>query len=1238
MVRSRHMEGTMGKWLLGLGILLLTVSLAWGQTSNSTITGTVRDQSGGVIPGAEVIITNTATGVSASTLTNDAGMYFHPGAIPGPYQITVDWPGMAKKEVTFTVRVAQKLSIDLVLTPGELSTTVEVSDVTPVVTLSNATVASTVERARIEQLPMNGREIFTLLKMLPGSEGDGRRMFGLHTMAQEWVVDGVPVQDQRWSMVLDGYNPGLGAIQEFTVNSSAISAKDSKPSNVIIATKSGTDSFHGSLYEVTRNSGFGVARRRTDYFAKPPLLIRHEFGANAGAPVYIPGIYDGRGKTFWFFNYEGFRQREPITRGFSVPTAAMRAGDFSELRDAQGRLLTLYDPWTTDPTTSERQPFRHNGKLNVIDPARMSPVAKYLFDITPLPTTSANPLVDTNLWRQTPYSWDKTVYITRIDHRFSEKDSIFGRFTMHNINNLTTYTGHGVTWNMGYLNDVAGWKISRDRARHGVITWYHTFSPTFHNELLVSGRYHSGRGTTGKDELAKNWYDELKMPNPFGAYDWPQFTGTGLSGYAITGPGWDQEGETYYNVDNNTTAIKGKHQITFGGRYRRDHLNLLPNNGGQASVSFNTLATALYDSKSSPVNPQVVPQTGHNLANMFIGSSTYNARLMRNWVYLRSGNTALYFQDDWKATPRLTLNLGLRWEYWPAYREKRNLVVGFDEAGKRSVLGTSMQSMYDFSATLPSIVNAYQNLGWNYTTYDEIGLPQELVDPRSKNFGPRLGLAYRALDGKKSFVIRGGYSLSYFAIDVNSWINDMTGNTPFSGTFTYNPDEAVQSPDGIPRYTLRSTPLFINGVNDRNVISFDQPRGITRGSASATSFARNLPDSRSHSWNFTLEKEVMASTVVRARYVGSHTDNLLQFMSLNDEVPPYIWYMTTGQQLPTGEFASVARRPYDQQVLGNVRRFESTGWGNTQSASLELERRFNQGLGFQLSYVMTNALYAGSRSTIPGLHMYLPNTVSSDYDTRNRFLNYQRDTGIPKHRVQWNWLADLPFGRGKLLGGNAGGVLDKFIGGWQLAGIGSIRSNWFTLPTGNWNITGEPIKMYGYQYPIQNCTSGTCIPGYLWWNGYIPANRINSVDANGKPNGYMGVPDDYKPAVSPLIPWGSTTLPANAPPGTNVASFWDTNNVWVPLKDGSVQRLGYNNNLHPWRNQYLPGVRQWRLDVSLYKNLPITEEVGLRINLDVFNVFNAPNNPNSIGGDGFLNTRSSGIDPRVMQVGLHLKW
>jgi hypothetical protein len=208
----------------------------------------------------------------------------------------------------------------------------------------------------------------------------------------------------------------------------------------------------------------------------------------------------------------------------------------------------------------------------------------------------------------------------------------------------------------------------------------------------------------------------------------------------------------------------------------------------------------------------------------------------------------------------------------------------------------------------------------------------------------------------------------------------------------------------------------------------------------------------------------------------------------------------------------------------------------------------------------------------------------------------------------------------------------------QIAGTGHWRTNHWTLPTNIYPTSGNPIEIYGYKYPIEDCRSGVCFPGYLFWNGYIPANRINSVDASGRPNGVMGVPAEYKAAAQPVIPWGSTALPANAPANTRLQDFWDTNTVWLPLTNGTVQRTTFDDQLHPWRNQYLRGVNQWFMDASLFKFVNLTEKVQLRFNIDFFNVLNIPNNPTGISGDGILGTRNSGSPARVTQLTVRVQW
>lgn len=1235
----------MHKWLTLIVLVVVIVPSAWPQASTGRLSGTVRDQSGGVIPNVSVTLTHPATAVTSQTRTNEAGFYIFPGLTPGSYRVSVEAPGMQRFESLFTVEVSQSVVIDPALKPGPTGTTVEVKgDVTPLVTVDNPTLRTGMERERIDQLPLNGRAFDMLLMLLPGNEG--LRTFGYSEGSREYISDGAAQLDRQWADERYSF-VGLDSIQEFTVESNAVSAKLSRPANVIVSTRSGTNRIHGSVFETHRNNAIGLARTRTDVYSKAPPLIRNEFGASAGGPLVLPKIYNGKDRTFWFFSYEALQFVNSITQGYTLPTTAMRNGDFSGLFDSQGRLQTLYDPWTTDPKTGARQPFSYGGKLNAIDPKRISPVAKYLFSITPPPSNNVNPLIDNNWWGPSMGGGKRWMTTTRVDHRFSPHDSFYavlklgnGREWCGNLGNCQTYYGDPGPGGMQYLNRVAGWQYYAYPQKSLATSWVHIFSPTVFNELLVSGRRQVFRGGDGDGSgigADVNWADTLGLPNPFHTKNWPQFSSTGLSSYRMTTNNTKLNAFNYIIVEDNFTKIRGKHELQAGIHMRANILNVFSSAySGTTALNWGSMATSLLDPKSTLDNPQAVPQTGNNLANMFLGVSVLTNTFNRSMSYWREKDYGLYLQDNFKATSRLTLNMGLRWEYWPPFREKNYNMVGFDRANHAIVTASDLNTMMALGATLPSLVATYQSQGIKFETAEQAGLPRTLVETAKRNFGPRLGVAYRALGGRSSFVVRGGYSVSYFNLPVSHWFGTNNTSTPLQGTYNYNPNDATQSPDGYSNWLLRNVPVYVDGMNTQNAVNLAQPRGITIGSAVVNYLSPTIRVPRVNSWNLTLEKEVVPGTLARVRYLGSHQSGLRQLYNYNATTPTYIWYASTGLPQPTGTYANVATRFYDQQAYGNIVEYRQSGWSNYEGMHLELNRRYKKGYGFQVFWVMSNSLITANN--VAEVNQFMPGAVPADYHARDVFLYYMRDNGIPKHRVQWNWLVDLPFGNGKPLGRNASGLLQKLIGGWQFAGLGTLRSTYFTLPTTNWNFTGEKVQIYGYKYPIQDCRGGTCIPGYLWWNGYISPNQINSRDAKGNPNGYEGIPANYKPAVTPLIPWGSTAMPPNAPAGTNISTYWDTNNVWIPLKNGTVQRTTYGPGLHPWQNQYMPSVRQWRMDASLFKTVAIHEEVKLRFNADFFNVLNAPGNPNTIGADGFLNCRSSAQIPRVLQLSLRLSW
>jgi hypothetical protein len=1218
--------------ILAVGLLSLSASL-YSQSSTARVSGTVRDQSGAVIPRTAVSATNAATGTTNRAAANEAGVYIFPSLIPGAYRITAESAGMRRYEATLTVQVQQNAVVDIVLQPGQTTTTVEVVDVTPLVTSDSPTLGHVLERQRIEQLPINGRFITSLLVTVPGMEGS--RAYGMREGSQEFVLDGSALSDRN-----NGGNirrpPGLDTIQEFKVENNSSSAKFNRPTTVVMSTRSGTNQLHGSLFETHRNNAIGKARQREDFYAKPPQLIRNEFGASAGGPVVLPKLYNGKNRTFWFFAYEGYRNIAPTTKGFSVPTEAMRNGDFRGLRDSQGRQFTIYDPLTTDTTTWLRQPFSHGGQTNVINPSRISPLSKYLYSITPLPTQPAvNPLVEDNYLGPVPNTSRQWTVTTRFDHRFSDRDQVYGRYTQGDLSSFRDFIS------LPALDGVASTKRDLAPNKSVALSYTKSFSPTFFNEFTASVARERWSTSTG-DPTVK-YADALNLPNPLNVSGWPGIYETGFSNFYYETENTQASYFTYVIADNNATKIQGKHEFQFGFHYRYDQLNALAEQQqNQGNHNFATGATSLFDSSSTRTNPLAAPFSGHNAANMYLGIMNYSNQFVRGYFYMRAKEYAVYFQDNYKVTPRLTLNMGLRWERWPAFREKNNLLTTFDPAKRAIVLGNDLGTMYQLGATLPSIVNRLTSLGTKFLTYQEAGRPQSLMSSTPRNFGPRLGFAYRAGDGKKAFVVRGGYRIAYFPIPLRPWTARMRSNAPLTARFRTSLTDATLTPDGIGNYGLRSVPTVIAGSNSRNEVTLTNANSLTRGSLRSSYFAESQPDPRIQDWNFTVEKEVMPNVLARFAYVGNHGSHLEQYYSYNETTPDYIWFASTGQPLPTGEFSGVARRPYDQTVYGTVEEYRKSGWSNFHGVQLELERRYSKGYAYQFFYVMGNSLAAGGQgfsgtSVVPATNQFLPGAVPEDFDARNRLLSYQRDTTTPKHRVRWNWIADLPVGRDKWIGRNAGRGLDALIGGWQVAGMGSFRSNYFALPTGYYP-TGEPIQRYGYKYPIQDCRSGACRPGYLWWNSYIPANQINSKDSSGRPNGVMGVPDNYKPAAAPLIKWGSTALPPNAPANTVVSQFWDTNTAWIPLKNGTVQRTVFNDGLHPWRQQYLPGVGLWGLDASIFKTVAITEQVRLRFNADFFNVLNRPGNPNNISANGILSTFTSGQAARELQLTLRLSW
>lgn len=1221
----------------GLCYLLFCIALSplAAQTGAGRIQGTVKDASGAIIPNAKIVAVQVETGNSFETVSNPTGFFMFPSVQPGKYRLTAESSGLEKWQGELLLQSGQEAVIDPVLKVGGTSTAITVAgDVTPLVTTTSATLSNVVERARIEELPLNGRFFQNLLTLTtPGLEGGASapQPYGLRDQVVQFVQDGASITDANVGQVTTR-PPGLDTIQEYRLDMSVPSAKYSAAVTAVLSTRSGTNQAHGGLFYTGRNNGFGVARKRQDFWDKPPQLIRNEYGASLGGPVILPKLYNGKDRTFFFFAWEAFSSRSGTTMDTNVPTAAMRSGDFSQLTDGQGRPITLYDPWSTGSKAQNYSRVPYVG--NVIPISQRSPFAAYYYSVLPAANQPDNPSVASNWFGPNPNSRNDWTYTVRIDHRLGQNDQIYGRYTIGNRILLTRRPN-----NTSPITSDFFWNSqdNTERMQSGTFTWNHTFGPSFFVETIVTGSRMDWKFDLLEPTATQILTDKLGVPNPFNLRGAPSLSNIGfdLEGIGVIPRTEDTKPIT---GEQNYMLVRGKHQLEFGWRYKRMMLDVLPDQPAAGTINFASQATGLYD-PSTGTAYNSFPRTGDNNANFFLGiAGAYNQTMPAPEYVMRSNEVSGYLQDNWKITPSLTLNLGLRYDFMQPLIDTNGINAVFDIKNHAIVRTASVDDLIRRGATTQTFVDRYKAIGVNFETTKEAGIGDNLVNVSQRNFGPRVGFAYNWKLGRRSMVVRGGYGEYRFSLGTRLF-NVQRGNAPLQGTVANNINSAAQSPDGFANYGLRSAPTIIAGTSAaRNAISPTAANAIPRG-VSVNAFAPKLPFPMAREWNLTFETEIMRNTLLRVAYVGTAGRNLEQGVQMNGQASNYVWYATTGEPLPTGAFAPVARRSYDQTTYGNITVYQMSGYSNYNGLQVEMQRRFSNGLGFQWFYVMSNAMWVGSGSQILGTSSavpdpvtYLPGTVPSDFDAYNRFLNYSRDPDIPKHRVNWNVLYDLPFGHGKKWLSNSGGLLNRIVGGWQVASYSTMNSRYWSLPTGNWGYLGN-VEVYGTKYPIEDCRSGQCIAGYLYYNGYIPANLINSHDAQGRPNGVMGVPANYQPASKPIWP-----MPASPNKSDPNYSLYDSNLVFIPLKNGTQQRVAYDTGLHPWRNQYIPGPWAWQVNSSVFKIIPINERFKLRLNMDAFNVFNRPGIVLPEASTGILSLRNSNNGARELQWTLRLNW
>jgi hypothetical protein len=1242
-------QGNLRTRITGL-LALLCASLAgfvlvppaYSQTGTATVTGTVTDSTHSLVTQANVTLTDTLTGVARTAKTSDVGIYYF-GAVPiGSYKVTANKQGFDEWLGTFTLEVGQNAVVNATLKLGSSTTIVQVTGAAAPIDTTSGTVADIKDSNQIRELPLNGRQIGLLFDLTAGVESGsgGARVNGMKVGSLDINLDGV-TQVDRFGGGMVRVQPGIETIQEFRIETSGSDASFDQPATVILATRSGTNLLHGGAYEYIRdNTVIGPARLRSDPVnVQVPELIRNEFGAYAGGPIYIPHVYNGRDKSFWFFDYEGLRdtERSSVLQPW-VPTAAMWAGDLSNAYDVgTGKAITIYNPATTGAAPNfQRTPFPNNQI-----PGPLSQTAAALKALTALPTNTNNPFVAPNFTATYPAVRHTNTLTPKIDENLSDKDRLSVRYTRSWTNNaveggyfanpINDQSGMGTSAQDYYINNVG-------------VNYTRTISPTWLNELLVG----VNRSAVHYGTLADftNWDSKLGVPNPFGVTGWPTMYTSEASGSYF---GWDSDNVHNQNltsetIDDNVTWNHGKHTLQFGGRVRREQNNVRENQQAQGSHSWDPA----YTSDWSPSAFAKAPDTGSGFAELLLGVPDYlSNQYNRGYFYFRQSEVGLYLSDKLKATPRLTLNLGLRWDDFTPYSENRLVIPYQPESKNFEVISPDNVSVNQMPGIPSAVLQSWSSLGLTWQTAKSVGYPSALFRSIHHDFGPRLGIAYQI---GHNTVIRGAYGIYYVPMPLSLLLQSTRNNPPLNLRFANNPYNNTNVPADAMGNTGKNSAYYGNypyvvtpastDYLPAATVDINSPQGLSPFANGATVWdGPNWNDERQQTWNITLEHELPKQIGLRLSYIGAYGQNLEQQYAIDDQEPKYSYALRTGLT-PPGQ-ADLLRPQPAWSLIG----INHTGFSHDNSAQVEVRRRFANGISFQAFYTYVRALTTtdpggfqdgntginggggsgnlggNGGATVPE-NIEILGEPNLSYQQRRR-LAYFNNTTIPPHRITFNGVFDLPFGRGRRFGNNISTPLDYVIGGWQLATIGTWNSGlWMGINTGLVQ-TGN-VRIPASQRPVMNFGGDR---QRLWFIGSFDPAQASNVTGN----------------LTNLIP-ENVAQRVVRPAGPNCEGQY-VGQLPVTLANGTCYDAPFGGFYNPAPRDNIIGPGAWNDDLSLYKHFKIKERVDARFAADFFNVLNHPNDlpPNTTTGLqdlGFQQTTSTGglNDPRVIQLSLRVEF
>ena len=1044
-------------WGTVVGLLALTLfsapMLARAQDFRGGIVGRVTDESGGLLPGVTITVTHRDTNVSNQTVTNGTGDYTLLYLAPGAYRVGAELQGFKKlNRENVEVRVGDRLQIDFKMEVGGLTEVVNVSAETPLLDTRSGSAGQVIDEKRIALMPLSDGNPFVLARLAPGVAYHGDLKFSRpfdNGGTSDFTADGGPGRNE---FTLDGspnmangrrvaFVPPAGAVQEFKVETATFDAQQGHTAGatVNVTLKSGTNRIKGDAYYHYRDEALGGNDFFLERAGQPKAGMDYKrYGFNAGGPVYLGKLYDGRNKTFFFTGWEWLYDTFPEPGPFTVPSDAQRNGDFSALL-SQG--IVIYDPNTAVRRADgriERQPFSNN----VIPSGRISPIAREYLKYWPQANQAGTATGLNNYFSSNPRGDDFYSMNYRVDHVLTDKQRFFVRYSRNNrVENRGNWTGevNGIlpTGNFLYrINDA----VNVD----------HVWNISSTSLLNVRGSY--SRFQEPSIRQHQGIFDPASLGFPaattqyFGANKYfPRFEFQDGS-FADLGDSFaGGTNASIYSFQPTWTLIRGSHSFRSGGDFRAYREESFPSPHSAGRYDFSRDSSSLF-TKQLDNSPQAA--IGQDLAAMLLGLPSGGIIDRSTDRFNQVVYGGVFIQDDWKVNNKLTLNLGLRWEYEgaPTERDNRN-VRGWDPEAQLGITAAA-QTAYALNPIPEVPASAFRvRGGLMFASDSEPGT----YNPDKNNFQPRVGFAYQL---NEKTVLRGGYAI--YAVPA---LFDISGiyQPGFSQATNIVPSNDV----GLTIRSTLSNP-FPDGVlsppGNSNGVNTFLGRGIGRFND-----ILDYRNGQSMRWSLSMQRELPGQWVVEGAYVASRSYDLSTDVNING-VPRQ--YLSTSNVRDTtvinsltanvtnpfaglipGETLNNATtqrqnllRPYPQFGNIDVRRYD--GSSAFDSAQFRLERRFSGGYTVLTSYTWSNF-----KEQVTKL-----NDTDTDYEER-----YQ-DTHLP-HRLVMNGIWELPFGHGRRYGSGTNQVTNAIIGNWSVSAIWNWQSGRPNISMGNVYYDGDITQL-----------------------------------------------------------------------------------------------------------------------------------------------------------------------------------